>query len=95
MNNIPALDQKLACNISYADDLKLLCLSTNILQIMLDICDGFFFRKNIVCNIMLARLLPFVKVNPVENPSDLLILTDIAYAWKHLGNIWVISIVLL
>ena len=49
-----------------------------------------FPRKTILWNMMLARLLPFVMVNPAENPSDLYALTESTYGGKHLnylGNI--------
>ena len=42
-----------------------------------------FLGKNILWNIMLARLLPFVMVNPAETPSEFHALTESA----TLGNI--------
>ena len=89
------IDNKYYGNISYTHDLKLLCPSINGLQKMLDICNVFFFWKNILWNIMLARLLPFAMVNPAEGPSDLHALSESEYAGKHLWNIWGMSIVLL
>ena len=48
-----------------------------------------FCPKNILWNIMLARLLPFAMVNPAENPSDPYALTCIRWetSVKYLGNI--------
>ena len=82
-------------NISYTDDLKLLCPSINGLQKMLDICDVFFSKEYFVKYNASKTVAICYGKNPAENPNDRYALTEGAYDGKHLWNIWGISIVLL
>ena len=75
-------------NISYADDLKLLCPSINGLQKMLDICDIFSKEYFVTCNAHKTIAICYGKTS--GNPKRSLHLNGSSIRWetsvKYLGN---------